>query len=46
MGKPIPYTVRRSVGKRQFHGFVSRCDTGRPQYAYPYSANSLLKKRL
>ena len=31
MGKPIPYTVRRTIGKRQFSGFVGIFDTGLPQ---------------
>ena len=48
MGKPIPYrgagqSWYRTIGKRQFHGFVCIFDTGLTQYMYKYSLNAPLK---
>ena len=36
--------LHRSIGKRQFHGFVGILDTGHRKSPYQYSLNAPLKK--
>ena len=38
--------LHRSIGKRQFCGFVGNFDTGLPQYAYPQLPPCASKKEL